>query len=245
MSKIVKIKELDNIPENELLNKIRLSIADICMKKGENIKFIAQKFYGRYNSKDERTKMGMIAEFLIHLVLKEEGFKQNFRFFNLEENSIKKGFDGLYSYKKELWYMESKSTKKDNNPMNDKHYGNVQTASVDIKNKFNGTKKNPWENAANHASRRRSKKSIKKFLEEMDRKHTAGIFLDLSDTNIIPASTVYFIDEEKDLDKNNLENQVINYLNNHHNEFKKIIVVCNSISSYEVITAFIEGVINE
>ncbi|NLJ18995.1 hypothetical protein [Globicatella sulfidifaciens] len=94
--------------------------------------------------------MGAIAEFNIHLYLKEQGYKQACTFFNLEEGSIKKGFNSYYSRKDEEWIMESKSGKKDKN---NTHWGKVKAAYDDLKDKFRGNvANNPWENAYNQAS---------------------------------------------------------------------------------------------
>jgi hypothetical protein len=61
------------------------------------------------SKKGSTTEMGAIAEFFIHLYLSTQGYKQECLFFNLEENSIKKGFDGYYSKETLEWIMESKS----------------------------------------------------------------------------------------------------------------------------------------
>ena len=52
---------------------------------------------------------GAVAEFFAHLLLNHKGYEQNFLYQNLEERSIKKGFDWVYSIEDELWLMESKS----------------------------------------------------------------------------------------------------------------------------------------
>lgn len=41
--------------------------------------------------------MGAVAEFFIHIFLNDIGLEQECTFKNLEERSIKKGFDGYYS----------------------------------------------------------------------------------------------------------------------------------------------------
>lgn len=72
-----------------------------------------QELIKRYQSKTEKTKIGMIGELLCHLLL----FRLNGELasvspmFNMEEASIKKGFDLLVSHKisKDLWITEVKS----------------------------------------------------------------------------------------------------------------------------------------
>jgi hypothetical protein len=75
---------------------------DLAVVKERLIKFLTPK-------SGSTTEMGAIAEFFSHLYLKEQGFKQEFLFLNLEEQSIKKGFDGYYTLSGVEWIFESKS----------------------------------------------------------------------------------------------------------------------------------------
>ncbi|MDC4492961.1 hypothetical protein OHV49_07550, partial [Acinetobacter baumannii] len=59
--------------------------------------------------KDIRQKQGSIAELFVHLYLNNNGYKPEFLFYNLEESSIKKGFDGFYSKDDNTYIVESKS----------------------------------------------------------------------------------------------------------------------------------------
>ncbi len=62
-----------------------------------------------YSTKNKEWIMGATAEFFVHLYIRLTGFKQECLFLNLEENSIKKGFDGYYSKDGIEWLMESKA----------------------------------------------------------------------------------------------------------------------------------------
>lgn len=109
-------------------NNIQISVFDIQSITGELKRFIDENIYqiclgengdlatvkldlkARIEGWGDQNKIiGSIAEFFVHLYLKYCGYKQECLFFNLEERSLKKGFDGLYSIREELWFMESKS----------------------------------------------------------------------------------------------------------------------------------------
>ena len=47
-----------------------------------------------FSTKNNDWKMGATAEFFVHLYIRLNGFRQECLYLNLEENSIKKGFDG-------------------------------------------------------------------------------------------------------------------------------------------------------
>ena len=79
---------------------------------------------------------GSIAEFIVHLYLKACGFSQECLFKNLEEGSIKKGFDGYYTYSNEEWIMESKSGSIKTSGIT--HRAKIKEAYDDLKNKIDG-----------------------------------------------------------------------------------------------------------
>lgn len=70
-------------------------------------------FLDRYKNKPEKTQKGMIGEFIAHVLLAElfDEFEVATAFFNLEEKSIKKGFDLLLyrSNDDSVWITEVKS----------------------------------------------------------------------------------------------------------------------------------------
>ncbi|MGG5511202.1 hypothetical protein ACPDHN_14755 [Myroides odoratimimus] len=55
-------------------------------------------------------KNGIVSEFICHLYLRANQFKQHFLFSNLEEKGMKKGFDGLYGIDNDFYIYESKSS---------------------------------------------------------------------------------------------------------------------------------------
>lgn len=187
---VFEVKEL-NIDTQRCLDDNLIAICE-----GEysfsDIAIVKKRIRNLFDDKNEEWKMGAIAEFFIHLYMNLTGYSQDCMFFNLEENSIKKGFDGYYNLDDIHWVMESKSgsilTK------NISHKSKIKEAVVDLRDKFEGrAKNNPWQNAYNHACHcdvgtpADIRKSIKKLSDEYLSKN----FHNLSDFNIIPCATIF------------------------------------------------------
>lgn len=87
-------------------------LVKICKGKRKiKLKTVKKEFIKYLESKGKSTLLtGSVSEFFIHLFLNSQKFKQEFLYFNLEENSIKKGFDGYYTKDSKEWILESKST---------------------------------------------------------------------------------------------------------------------------------------
>lgn len=183
-------------PSQELKESINKYIVKICEgDSGSEIQSVKKEFLKFLSSKNGgTTEKGAIAEFFVHLFLNSLDFKQECRFFNLEENSIKKGFDGYYSFNGLQWIMESKSgTQTQTNPIN--HTSKINEAYKDLSTKIKGQcTNNPWKNAYNHASHidvgstRGIRLSIKKLSDDFNK----NLFPDMSTLNIIPCSTIFF-----------------------------------------------------
>lgn len=116
-----------------------------------------QAFLERYENKSENTKKGMIGELLSHIIINE--FFDNFEiaspFFNLEEKSIKKGFDILLYSKlnKNLWITEVKSGEiHKGKDVNETAKYLLNTAYNDLKERLNENETNHWNNAVNAAT---------------------------------------------------------------------------------------------
>lgn len=145
--------------------------------------------------KDERTRMGATAELFAHLYLRATGYKQEFLFFNLEEGSIKKGFDGFFSKNSQTFLLESKSgsitTKKIS------HKDKLKNAYSDLEKYVAGKsekgKNNPWKNAYNHASHIDvgTETSIRKKIKALQDMFDRGTFSKINEFNIITCSTIF------------------------------------------------------
>lgn len=112
-------------------------------------------FIERYEKKTPDTKKGMIGEFLSHILITNffDQYEIASAFFNLEEKSIKKGFD-LILYNTEdnsAWITEVKS----GNLHKDKDHDQttktlLDTAKNDLNNRLNEQETQYWHNAINH-----------------------------------------------------------------------------------------------
>lgn len=200
---------------------------DLSIVKNDLLKFLDRK-------KETSTRMGAVAEFFVHLVLNTLNFKQECRYFNLEENSIKKGFDGYYSDDDNEWIMESKSGMF--NSKNVSHPSKIKEAYDDISKKLSGdTENNPWKNAYNHASHIdvNTKKSIRENIKKMSDKFALKSFAKVEDFNIIPSSTIFLEGTWEEIDINELKVKLKEKLANF--SYKNIIVICITKSSVKIL----------
>lgn len=130
---------------------------------------------------------GFAAEFFLICILRNNGFEQNFCYRNLEENSPKKGFDGLYTKNEEPWLVESKSA----HSQAFNHLTTIKRAYSSLSQQLSGmTNNDPWENAATHAKVSRGNKSLVQSLEKLSMEHMQGNFFKMSDCNVIIGSTI-------------------------------------------------------
>jgi hypothetical protein len=171
-------------------------LVSICEGSSESeldlVKLRLKKFLA---DKDDNTRMGATAELFAHLYLRTAGYKQEFLFFNLEEGSIKKGFDGFFSKNLETYLLESKSgsitTKKISHKDKLKHaYSDLEKY---VAGKSEKGKNNPWKNAYNHASHIDvgTEKSIRKKIKILQDMFDKGTFTKINEFNIITCSTIF------------------------------------------------------
>lgn len=191
---------------------------DLKNAKGRLKKFLDSK-------KGSTIEMGAIAEFFIHLYLSTQGYKQECLFFNLEEGSIKKGFDGYYSKDQLVWIMESKSGSSDTKGIS--HKSKIKEAYNDLDDKLKGkVTNNPWENAYNHARHCdvNTEKSIVEIIEKNSDDFQCNIFKDIELFNTIPSSTIFldgvWIDNDIDKIKEDITNLVLNL------NYQKLEIIC-------------------
>lgn len=190
--------------------------------------------------KGSTTEMGAIAEFFGHLYLTEIGFNQEFLFLNLEENSIKKGFDGYYSFNDEAWIYESKSGSAAIEGAS--HESKIATAYSDLKNKISGNPaNNPWQNAYNHACHIDvgTGASIRQNLKALSRAFTKGTRQDIASFNIIPGSTLFLEGAWTDIDVDDLTPKLEELMTTF--KFSKIHIVCVNKASIDLFWDYLEG----
>lgn len=171
------------------------------------------------------TFTGAISEFFIHLFLNHIGFQQECIYLNLEENSIKKGFDGYYTIDGASWIMESKSGS--SKTKNISHSSKVALSYNQLKNKITASdydENDPWSNAFNHAQRVNSSadllKELKKFSEQFINEEINN---KLEDFNLIPCSTIFYYQDWEE-DKQQIIDEIKEKINDY--EYKNIKVIC-------------------
>lgn len=202
------------------------SSSDLNYVKGRLISFLSTK-------RGSTIELGAISEFFIHLYLNEQGFEPQFLFFNLEENSIKKGFDGYYHLSGEEWILESKSGSISTNGLS--HRGKIKESYDDLKDKLSGGgTNNPWREAYNHAghidvgSSKGILQKIKTFTVEYDKK----VFHNIDDYNIIPGSTIFLEGKWTASDPVSLESDIKALISTF--SYKKIKIVCITKKSIDI-----------
>ncbi len=198
---------------------------DLKIVKNKLKKFLASK-------KGSNTEMGAIAEFFIHLYLSTQNYKQECLFFNLEENSIKKGFDGYYSKDTLEWIMESKSGLSSTKGIS--HKSKIKEAYDDLDNKLKGNvSNNPWENAYNHSKHGdvNTKQSIVQNIEKFSDEFELGIFKDIKDFNIIPSATI-FLDGTWNNDIEKIKQEITTLISTL--QYQKLEVICFTKKSLNI-----------
>lgn len=85
----------------EIFDKMMKAVLDenfvsICEgNTGSSLSTVKTRVRNLYATKNSEWILGATAEFFVHLYIRLTGFKQECLFLNLEENSIKKGFEAL------------------------------------------------------------------------------------------------------------------------------------------------------
>lgn len=115
-----------------------------------------KEFLKRYEGKTHQIKVGMIGELLIHLLMGSyfDEYKAITPFFNMEERSIKKGYDVVLTEvdNPTIWLTEVKSgelhkNKNANQTMQDL----LSTAKADLETRLNEENETLWHEAINGA----------------------------------------------------------------------------------------------
>ena len=160
-----------------------------------------KEFCKRYEKKTPKQKIGQIGELLTHLMIRlflSNKFCANSPFFNMEEDSAKKGFDVLLSEKDStnLWYTEIKSGEKKVAETPDHKIDQLLSTSCSyLKNTFCENNTTLWHNAVNSArcaisDNRLEKKDIIKILQK-NASDVADNSFDLSKQNVVFVGNVF------------------------------------------------------
>lgn len=167
-------------------------IVDICHADADyEIDTVKKELYSYFKDKSDKQKYGMVAEFFMHILLRDIGYEQRFLFFNLEERSMKKGFDGLYGLDDEFWLAESKCSY----TTGTNHSEKISDALSDLRDKIEGkSDNNPWDNAFHHicvSQYGKSPCSFAKKVKDLSIEYAKGIFHFSYEFNLIPCSTLF------------------------------------------------------
>lgn len=189
---VIHLKDYDtNFIENLNNNLVKICEGD----SDSTIELVKIRLKQFLESKDLRQKQGAIAEFFVHLYLNNNEYKPEFIFYNLEESSIKKGFDGFYSKDDNTYIVESKSGSSLSKGIS--HIRKIKEAYADIEKYLNGTngkgKNNPWKNAYYHANLLDvgTNKTIRTKIKELRDNYDMKIFSDIKYFNVMPCSTIF------------------------------------------------------
>lgn len=154
---------VDELSES-IKESMREQLAAICHgenytntgRRAYNYKNTIKEFLKRYEKKSEKIRMGMIGELLVHLIFNNyfDEYKTVTPYFNMEERSIKKGYDLVLTEvaNQILWITEVKSgklhsRKNSNRTMNDF----IGTAYKDLTKRLNKENVSLWMEAVNCA----------------------------------------------------------------------------------------------
>lgn len=235
---IVDIPQIDS-DTREIIDD---NLVAICEGDSDgNIHTVKTELIQLFENKTEDWKMGAIAEFFVHLFIRSKSYKQEFLYRNLEEESIKKGFDGLFSKNGVFWLVESKSGSI--NTKNISHKSKIKEAMNDLRNKIAGIgqSNNPWRNAYNHASHIdvKASDSLRKNLKKLSDDFTKKTYGKIEDFNIIPCGTIFLNGTWKQFDSN----EIFQDINDSRSSLygKNILVVCMTQTTIDMFINYINS----
>lgn len=201
------------------------ALADINIIKIELVNF--------FESKSPSITMGAIAEFFVHIYLSMLGYKQECLFLNLEEGSIKKGFDGYYSKDGSEWIMESKSGSISSQDIS--HKSKINEAYHDLKDKVSGSvANNPWKNAYNHARHGdvATSSKIVDNIKSISDDFVLNNFRDISEFNIIPSATIFLDNVWISNNYDSIKSDIINLVE--RLTYKNLEIICFTKKSLQL-----------
>jgi len=149
---------------DELKEIIKIHLASICHGQANaeelphvyNYKSTLKEFIDRIEKKSQEIQKGMIGELLVHILILESfsNFQTISPYFNMEEKSIRKGFDGLLydNSIQEIWITEVKAGELHKNKCSDDTTKDLLgSAYNDLKKRLNNQEITYWRQAINSA----------------------------------------------------------------------------------------------
>lgn len=194
---------------------------------------------------DINKRNGAIAELVVICLLRTKGFSQEYCFRNLEENSAKKGVDGLVLEGEKFWLLESKSSQIGHN---NSHRNTIYRAYKGLEKQLSGENEkinNPWRNAYNHTKIAQSPHSLVKRVAELSTNYTNGDYFKIEDNNVIIGSTI--IPDKRGnhhINEINFEVSTLNNFIKNHKSKDEIIIAIN-LQTIEIFLEYLEEIIDE
>lgn len=229
---------LEDSTQRELFDKYLVSIYE-GKKHASTIELTKRRIIKTFKTKLGNTNwlIGSTAEIYLHLLLNVLNYNQECLYQNLEENSIKKGFDGVYTDSdNKLWILESKAGADTSEQIS--HLSKVKEAYTDLTNKLSGTSENepndPWMNALHHADSTTTSDDIKTKISKLSEDYVLDISHSIDEYNIIPSGTVFIVSENEPDNFNDvriIKDQINEYFKD--KDYKNLIVICSTQKAYK------------
>lgn len=236
---VVDVKELSETDKHFIISNFSEIVdgRDTYMTKEYAAKYVLEAL----SSKSKKQKHGTIAEFILICILRHKGFLQEHCFINLEDRGAKKGFDGLYTDKDNMyWVVESKASYEVKSHKNN-HKRTIDRAYNGLKEQLSGSgSSNVWQNAYQHSKVAGSKSSLIKKLLELSDAYLKGNGALIEDNYVILGSSI-FADDISKVDRK-IES-IEQYIANH--KTKKEIVVIITAKTISLIVDIFKEIANE
>lgn len=237
---------------DDLKSAIRSRLTSIC--HGENTSDASliysytetlKEFCKRYDRKSAEIKKGMIGELLAHIIIAKTfpEFKIASPYFNMEEGSVKKGFDLVLFDKNShrIWITEVKSGEAGESKSDSKNLSLLNTAKTDLKSRLNEQEATIWLNAINGALLALKNGTVKEQINTILLKIANSTALGKAtskDKNVILVSVLYApLSDKITLDKIKKKREEVN----EEKIFAGLIVISMQKRTYQAIAAFLRS----
>jgi len=242
---------------DELKDEIRKSLSKIChgatkASSGSPLytyQRTLKEFLTRFSTKAETTQKGMIGELLTHVILSalEEKYSSVNPYFNMEERSIKKGFDLVFSNSddNEVWIAEVKAGACDDS-VDSKLKSLIRLARDDLAGKLSSDRYALWQNAINGVLISVKDSPVKKALQTILERHNENAVEGTSkseDYNVVLVAVAFKGDFPFSANDDPVLNEHVKLSSS--GKFKSACVVAIQKSTLEAIVAFLESEVAE
>lgn len=238
---------------DELKNVIKTRLSEICHGAAKasrktvlySYEQTLAAFFEKFDTKSADTQKGMIGELLTHVLFLhyQDEFRAASPFFNMEEDSIKKGFDLVVHHEttKEIWFVEVKAGECGAQTSIQKLGSLLSLAKNDLKTALDSTRNTLWQNAVNGASLVIQdpglKSQIENLLESCNEKAVAGASAS-TDYNAVLAAVCF---SGSQTFATGSEFDVRHTTQSNLNEFRKLISIALQKDTIESITNFLRS----